>query len=185
MKDSLWSIDLFKCESITLKSHWVLVVMDQWRRKIIGFGIQAGCVDGPSLCRMFNKAIATRQTPKFISTDHDPLFTFHQWQANLRIMDIGEIKSIPFTPTSPPFIERLIGTIRREFLDQTFFWNSLDLERKLNLFKDYYNNYRVHSALEGRAPAEYRGDICRKPITLDNYSWHFHCGGLFQMPVAA
>ena len=37
-KDSLWSIDLFRCESLTLKSHWVLVVMDQWSRRIVGFG---------------------------------------------------------------------------------------------------------------------------------------------------
>ncbi len=36
-KDSLWSVDLFRCESITLKMHWVLVVMDQSTRRIIGF----------------------------------------------------------------------------------------------------------------------------------------------------
>ena len=40
-KDSLWSIDLFRCESILLKSHWVLVVMDQFTRRIIGFGVHA------------------------------------------------------------------------------------------------------------------------------------------------
>ena len=37
-KDSLWSVDLFRCESMRLKSHWVLVVMDQFTRRIIGFG---------------------------------------------------------------------------------------------------------------------------------------------------
>ena len=77
MKDSLWSIDLFRCESITLNSHWVLVVMDQWSRRIIGFGVQVGPVNGPALCRMFNQAISTNYTPKYISTDHDPLFKFH------------------------------------------------------------------------------------------------------------
>ena len=45
-KDSLWSIDLFRCESILLKSHWVLVIMDQFTRRIIGFGVHAGDVDG-------------------------------------------------------------------------------------------------------------------------------------------
>src|SRR5437870_5326325 len=39
MKDSLWSIDLFRCEPATLRSHWVLVVMDQFTRRIIGFGV--------------------------------------------------------------------------------------------------------------------------------------------------
>ena len=40
-KDSLWSVDLFRCESILLKSHWVMVVMDQYTRRIIGFAGQA------------------------------------------------------------------------------------------------------------------------------------------------
>jgi len=51
-KDSLWSIDLFRCESILMKSHWVLVIMDQFTRGIIGFGVHAGDVDGVALCRM-------------------------------------------------------------------------------------------------------------------------------------
>lgn len=56
-KDSLWSIDLFRCESILLKSHWVLVVIDQFTRRIIGFGVHSGDVDGVTLCSMFNTAI--------------------------------------------------------------------------------------------------------------------------------
>ncbi len=184
-KDSLWSVDLFRCESITLNSHWVLVVMDQWSRRIIGFGVWVGPVSGPALCRMFNQAISTHPTPNYISTDHDPLFKFHRWKANLRIMDIDEIKTIPYTPVSHPFVERLIGTIRREYLDQTFFWNSLDLERKLNAFRDYYNQYRVHSALEGDSPSKHCNEIHRKLINLDRYTWQSHCAGLFQTPIAA
>jgi putative transposase len=46
MKDSLWSVDLLRCESITLRTHWILIVMDQYTRRIIGFGVQAGVVDG-------------------------------------------------------------------------------------------------------------------------------------------
>ena len=57
MKDSLWSCDLFRCESATLRTHWVLVVMDQFTRRIVGFGVQSGIVDGPALCRMFNRSI--------------------------------------------------------------------------------------------------------------------------------
>ena len=50
-KDSLWSIDLFRCESAILRSHWVLVVMDHYTRRIVGFGIHAGTVDGRALYR--------------------------------------------------------------------------------------------------------------------------------------
>ena len=56
-KDSLWSADLFRCESLTLRTHWVLVVMDQFTRRIVGFGMCRGIVDGTALCRMFRKAI--------------------------------------------------------------------------------------------------------------------------------
>ena len=50
MKDSLWSIDFFRCESITLKSHWVLVVMDQFTRRLVGFAAYPGDVNGRVLC---------------------------------------------------------------------------------------------------------------------------------------
>jgi len=51
-KDSLWSVDLFRCESILLRSHWALVVIDVFTRRIVGFGIAAKpstvrrCADG-------------------------------------------------------------------------------------------------------------------------------------------
>ena len=156
-KDSLWSIDLFRCESILLKSHWVLVIMDQFTRRIIGFGVHAGDVDGVALCRMFNTAIASQKPPHHLSSDNDPIFRYHQWQANLRILGIEEIKSIPYTPISHPFIERLIETIRREYLDHIFFWNAHDLERKLKAFRKYYNQNRVHQSLAGDAPAVVSG----------------------------
>ena len=176
---------LLRCESILLNTHWVLVVMDQFTRRIIGFGVHAGDVDGVALCRMFNTAISTKGVPKYLSTDNDPLFTYHQWTANLRILDVDEPKSIPYTPRSHPFIERLIGTIRREFLDHTLFWNTIDLERKLDLFKDYYNHSRTHSSLDGNTPAEFSGDRVAQPAPLNSYAWKKHCGGLFQLPVAA
>lgn len=137
-RDSLWSVDLFRCESIRLKTHWVLVVMDQFTRRIVGFGVQVGAVDGAALCRMFNRAILGKGVPKQLSSDHDPLFTFHRWQANLRVLGVEEIKTIPYLPISHPFIERLIGTIRREYLDHVLFWTAADLERKLEEFAAYY-----------------------------------------------
>jgi hypothetical protein len=52
------------------------------------------------------------------------LFEFHRWKANLRILDIGEIKTVPYVPLSQPFVERVIGTVRREFLDHVPFWSA-------------------------------------------------------------
>ena len=87
-KDSLWSLDLFRCESAVLRTHWVLVVMDHCTRRIVGFGVHRGVVDGVGLCRMFNRATRGHTPPTYLSSDHDPLYRFHQWQANLRILDV-------------------------------------------------------------------------------------------------
>src|SRR6266550_7838546 len=157
VKDSLWSVDLFRCESATLRTYWVLVVMDQYTRAIIGFGLHQGVVDGTSLCRMFQQAIRKQPVPKYLSSDNDPLFRFHQWQANLRILAVEEIKTAPFAPLSHPFVERLIGTIRRECLDLKLFWTHQDLESKLREFQDYYNYHRAHSSRAGRTPRQPSG----------------------------
>jgi transposase InsO family protein len=149
--DSLWSVDLFRCESIVLRSYWVLVVMDQFTRRIVGIGVHRGAVTGADLCRMFNTAMHGQGAPRHLSTDHDPLFKAHRWTANLRILEIDEVKTVPHVPLSHPFVERLIGTLRREWLDHVLFWNALDLERKLAEFQTYYNAARCHASLEGHA----------------------------------
>src|SRR6516225_1894726 len=177
-KDSLWSVDLFRCESAILRVHWVLVVMDQFTRRIVGFGVHRGAVDGVELCRMFNRAARGQTPPKYLSSDHDRLFRFHQWQANLRILDVEEIKTVPYVPLSHPVVERLIGTIRREYLDQTLFWTAADLENKLRLFQDYFNRQRVHSGLGGRLPESQETPT---PLNFDSST----VGGLYQTPIAA
>ena len=140
-KDSLWSVDLFRCESILLHSYWVMLVMDVFTRRIIGFGVERA--------------------------------------------EIDEIKSIPNVPVSHPFVERLIVTLRREYLDRTFFWNALGLERKLAEFSVYYNRIRVHQSLSGSTPEEQAGKPRPGLATLDSYGWREHCRGLFQTPIAA
>ena len=106
-------MDLFRCESIVLQSYWVLVVMDQFTRRLVGFAVHHGPVDAPNLCRMFNAAVHGQGVPRRLSTDHDPLFEAHRWTANLRLLEVDEIKTLPHVPLSHPFVERLIGTIRR------------------------------------------------------------------------
>jgi len=184
-KDSLWSVDLFRCESIVVKTYWVMVVMDQFTRRIVGFGVCAGSVDGLTLCRMFNRATSGLGPPKRLSSDNDPLYRSHRWRANLRVLEIEEIKSVPYVPLSHPFIERLIGTLRRECLDQTLFWNATDLERKLTEFKEYFNESRAHSGIGSATPAFKAGKPSGNVANLDRHRWQTHCRGLYQTPIAA
>jgi transposase InsO family protein len=159
--------------------------MDKFTRRIIGFGVHTGDVDGIALCCMFNKAISRRGIPQYLSSDNDPLFQYHRWKANLRILDVVEIKSVPYIPVSHPFVERLIGTIRREFLDHTLFWNTSDLERKLGEFQHYYNHHRVHASLKQNTPAETSREFIIRRADLSKYDWMTLCRGLYQLPIAA
>jgi transposase InsO family protein len=180
----LWSVDLFRCESAILRAHWVLVVMDQFTRRIVGFGVHRGAVDGVGLCRMFNRETRGHTPPTYLSSDHDRLYQSHQWQANLRILDVEEIKTVPCAPLSHPFVERLIGTIRRECLDRTLFWTAADLEMKLFEFQRYYNGHRAHAGLEG-SPPESSPDEGGARSSIHSYRWQPHCRGLYHTPMAA
>jgi putative transposase len=183
--DSLWSVDLFRCESIVLRSYWVLVVMDQFTRRLVGIAVHGGAVTGADVCRMFNAAIHGQGVPRHLSTDHDPVFEAHRWEANLRILEIDEIKTVPHVPLSHPFVERLIGTMRREFLDHVLFWNARDLERKLAEFQVYYNAARFHASLEGRTPLTFADNRPVAPADPSQVRWVSHCRDLVQLPVAA
>ena len=142
----------------------------------------AANVDGPTLCRMFNDATSGQGWPEHLSSDNDPLFQYHRWKANLRILEIEEIKSLPHVPLVHPFVERLIGSVRRELLDHTLFWNATDLENKLQDYRYYYNEHRTHSGREGATPVE---SVENRVVDICNYRWKKHCRGLFQLSVAA
>jgi putative transposase len=136
---------------------------------------------------MFNPIIGGKSLPKYLSSDNDPLFLFHRWEANLRVLEIDELKSVPGVPTSHPFIERVIGTTRRECVDQLVFFNKLDLQRKLDHFQAYYNEDRVDSSLNLKTPkAMATQNPPGKGIDLiEEYRWSSRCGGLYQLPMAA
>jgi integrase-like protein len=93
-----------------------------------------------------------------------------------------KIKTVPYIPLSHPFVDRLIGTICREYLDQTLFWTAADLDEKLRIFHHYFNRHRTHSGLEGRLP---ESDQVQPTLTFASYRWQKHCRGLYQTPMAA
>jgi hypothetical protein len=57
-----------------LRSYWVMLIIDVFSRRCIGFAVARGDIDGPIVCRMFKCARANQGLPKYLSTDHDPLY---------------------------------------------------------------------------------------------------------------
>jgi len=184
--DGLWSIDFFRVESIFMRSNWVMIIMDIYSRQIIGFSVHEGNLTGALICQMFNTILLQSKTaPRYLSSDRDPLFQFKQWKRNLRIEQIDEVKSLPYIPISHPYIERVIGTTRREFLDKEIIWGPSDLKNKLDKFQSYYNRDRVHYSLEGKTPAGFTEGKEKIPLNINNYFWKSTCGGRYELPAAA
>jgi hypothetical protein len=96
-------------------------------------------------------------------------FSFMSWRRSPASLVLEESVLL-----SHPFVERLIGTIRRECLDRTLFWTSADLENKLLDFRRYFNDHRSHAALEGRTSDK---DAPMPPPVahLPSWRWQRHC----------
>jgi hypothetical protein len=73
-------------------------------------------------------------------------------------------------PLSHPFVERLIGTVRRECLDRTLFWTAADLELKLLEFQRYFNGHRTHAGLGGLPPEPLTGEDSGR-ASVSQYCW--------------
>jgi hypothetical protein len=106
-RDSLWSVDLFRCESVLLKSFWVMVVMDVFTRRIVGFGVEPAHIDDTSVCRMFNQARRGQPLPKRLSSDHDPLFRFHR---GVRICEFSTLRNSSLSPSCLALIRSSSGS---------------------------------------------------------------------------
>ena len=75
---------------------------------------------------------------------------------------------LTYRPMSHRFVERLIGSIRREPLDPTFFWTSTELGKKLRDYCAYYKKCQAHSGFDGVTPVE-RED--KTVIAVNHYRW--------------
>jgi hypothetical protein len=102
---------------------------------------------------------------------------------NLRILQIEPVKAVPYVPLSHPFVERLIRTIRREFLDidQTPFWNARDPRAKTRLVQGLLQRRPYARALGGQTPIGLPGP--RQP--LERFRWQNYGRGLFVLPAPA
>jgi transposase InsO family protein len=67
-------------------------------------------------------------------------------------MGAEEALTAPRAPWQNPFVERLIGSIRRESLDHVIIWNERGVRRHLQRYFAYYHKWRTHLSLDSDAP---------------------------------
>ena len=107
--------------------------------------------------------------PKYLMRDRDGIYG-NYFKNRIKRMGITEVISAPKSPWQSPFVERVIGSIRRECLDHVIVFNENHLNRILKDYIYYYNNDRTHYNLNKDSPhkrkVQYKPDKKAKIIKL-------------------
>ena len=105
--------------------------------------------------------------PKYLLRDRDSIYGW-EFEQCVKALGIEQVKSAPRSPWQNPYVERVIGSIRRECLDHIVPLNEAHLRRVLREYVVYYNEARAHQSLNGDAPeprkAETIGEVTSTPV---------------------
>jgi len=89
--------------------------------------------------------------PRYLLRDRDKIFGA-SFRHRIHTLDMREVLIAPRSPWQNPFVERLIGSIRRECLDHVIIFNELHLKKLLRAYFSYYHSARTHLALDKQCP---------------------------------
>jgi len=168
--DSIASIDFLVVPTISFKLLYVFVVLGHGRRKILHIAVTAH----PTVewtAQQIIEAFPWGDAPTHLIRDNDAIFgaTFKK---QLAAMGIRDGPTAFRSPWQNAYVERVIGSIRRECLDHIIVFNAAHLRRIMKAYAEYYNSARTHLSLSKDAPVsrpiKRSGNICAAP----------HLGGL-------
>jgi len=144
------SIDFLVVPTVTFKILFVLLILSHDRRRIVHFGITASPT-AEWTAQQITEAFPWDTAPKFLIRDRHP--TYGQvFRNRLVAMAITDVPTAPRSPWQNGYVERLIGSVRRERLDHVIALNEQQLRRVLKSYLAYYNRTRTHLALGKDAP---------------------------------
>ena len=146
----LASIDFFTVYTVRFRILYCFIVLCHDRRKIVHFNVTTR----PSqrwAAQQIVEAVPFDEAPRYMIRDRDGVYG--AWfRQRVKNMGIEEVVIAPYSPWQNPFVERVIGSIRRECLDHVIVWNARHLLRILRSYFDYYHHSRTHLSLERNAP---------------------------------
>jgi hypothetical protein len=146
----LASMDFFTVPTATFRVLFVLVILSHDRRRIVHFNVTAHPT-AEWTAQQMREAWPYDEAPAFLARDRDDIYGWTV-RNTLQAMGIQEVVTAPHSPWQNPFVERVIGSIRRECLDHVIIWNEKALRRHLRRYFAYYHTWRPHLSLEKDAP---------------------------------
>ncbi len=161
------AIDFLTVPTATFRILYVFIVLAHDRRRVVHFSV----TDSPTAVwtgqEMVN-AFPFETAPRFLLRDRDGIYG-KEFQHRVASLGMEETLIAPRSPWQNPYVERLIGTLRRECLDHVIVMNEPHLRRVIRDFLEYYHHDRTHRSLDQDCPisrsveAVEQGKICEFP----------------------
>ena len=143
-------MDFFVVPTVTFKVLFVFIVLAHDRRRIVHFNV----TEHPTArwtAQQIVEAFPFDTTPRYLLRDRDSIFG-RTVQRRIKSLSIDEVVTAPASPWQNAYVERLIGSIRREVLDHVIVFNEQHLKRLLSCYLDYYHQWRTHRSLDMDTP---------------------------------
>ena len=142
--------DFFTVPTILFRAFYVLLVLRHDRRRVVHFNVTTNPTAQWTTQQM-TEAFPYGQAPRFLLRDRDGVYG-KPFRQRVRHMGIEEVLIAPRSPWQNPYLERLIGSIRRECLDHVIVLNEQHLRHVLTEYFQYYHQPRAHLSLDRNAP---------------------------------
>ena len=146
----LVSIDFFTVPTATFRILYVLLVLRHERRQVVYFNV----TEHPTAqwtAQQIVEAFPFDTAPRYLLRDRDNIYG-ERFRRRVRSLGIEEVRIAPRSPWQNPYVERLIGSIRRECLNHVIVLNERHLKRLLRSYFSYYHTARTHLALDKQSP---------------------------------
>ena len=148
--DCIAGIDFFTVPTATFRILYVFIVLSHDRRHIVHFNVTAH----PTAiwtAQQLVEAFPFESAPRYLLRDRDSIYG-DQFRHRVKSLGIKEVLTAPRSPWQNPYVERIIGSIRRECLNHVIIINERHLRRQLKSYSTYYHEARTHLSLDKQSP---------------------------------
>jgi hypothetical protein len=149
-EEALASVDFFTVPTATFRILYVLVVLSHDRRRVVHFNVTAHPTAARTAQQMV-EAFPFDTAPRYLLRDRDRIYG-DKYRSRVHSLGIKEVRIAPRSPWQSPYVERLIGSIRRQCLDHVIVFNERHVKRILRSYFEYYHATRTHLSLHKQCP---------------------------------
>jgi integrase-like protein len=148
--EGIAAIDMFVVAAASFRLLYIVIILSHDRRKIVRFDVSEHPTAG-WLSRQVTEAFPWDTAPRYLLRDRDASYGSY-FCSRVEAMNITEVVTAPRSPWQNAYVERVIGSIRRECLDHMVIFNERHLRRVLSSYVDYYQGTRTHLSLDKDCP---------------------------------